>query len=321
MGPPLVYHPAYSVPLPDGHRFPMQKFRLLKERLEQLELACPGQIYQPLPVPRRWLELVHGRSYHEAFAGGLLSRQELRRIGLPVSWPLVRRSWLAVGGTLLAARLALRHGLACHLAGGTHHAFPLHGSGFCIFNDIAVAARVLLAEGRVRQVLVVDLDVHQGDGTAAIFAADPRVFTFSMHGASNFPLHKQVSDRDLALEDGVADDAYLRALQHVLPDLLEQVRPDLVLYNAGVDPHRDDRLGRLDLSDDGLHRRDWLVIDAALRRRIPVATVIGGGYDHLAALVERHTLVVRAAAALSRIHATGTAQSCPVTDDPYAGKR
>jgi acetoin utilization deacetylase AcuC-like enzyme len=271
-------------------------------------------------VPRRWLELVHGRSYHEAFARGQLSRQELRRIGLPVSWPLVRRSWTAVGGTLLTARLALRHGLACHLAGGTHHAFPLHGSGFCIFNDLAVAARVLLAEGRVRQVLVVDLDVHQGDGTAAIFTGDPRVFTFSMHGASNFPLHKQVSDRDLALEDGVGDDAYLRALQHALPDLLDRVRPDLVLYNAGVDPHRDDRLGRLDLSDDGLHRRDWMVIDAALRCRIPVATVIGGGYDHLDALVERHTLVVRAADALARIHATGSALSRPVTDGPQAGQ-
>ncbi len=316
MGPPLVYHPAYSVPLPDGHRFPMQKFQLLKERLEQLELARPGQIHQPLPAPRRWLELVHGRSYHEAFCRGRLSRQELRRIGLPVSWPLVRRSWTAVGGTVLTARLALRHGLACHLAGGTHHAFPLHGSGFCIFNDIAVAARVLLGEGLLGQVLVVDLDVHQGDGTAAIFAADPRVFTFSMHGASNFPLHKQISDRDLALEDGIGDDAYLRALQQTLPELLEQVRPDLVLYNAGVDPHRDDRLGRLELSDDGLYRRDRLVIDAALRRRLPVATVIGGGYDDLAALVERHTLVVRAADGLARIHATGTGQSRPVTDGP-----
>ncbi|MDM7954661.1 MAG: histone deacetylase [Cyanobium sp. CZS 25K] len=321
MGPPLVYHPAYSVPLPSGHRFPMQKFRLLKERLEHLELARPEQIHQPLPAPRRWLEQVHGRAYHEAFARGLLSPREVRRIGLPVSWPLVRRSWMAVGGTVLTARLALRHGLACHLAGGTHHAFPLHGSGFCIFNDCAVAARVLLAEGRVRQVLVVDLDVHQGDGTAAIFAGDPRVFTFSMHGASNFPLHKQVSDRDLALEDGVEDDAYLQALGGTLPDLLAQVQPDLVLYNAGVDPHRDDRLGRLQLSDDGLYRRDWMVIDAALRRRIPVATVIGGGYDGLAALVERHTLVVRAAHALARIHGTEPGRSSPVTDGPQPGKR
>ncbi|WP_216903436.1 histone deacetylase [Synechococcus sp. CCY 9618] len=302
MGPPLVYHPAYAAPLPSGHRFPMQKFRLLRDRLEQLELASSERIHQPLPSPRRWLELVHGRDYHQAFARGLLSTQEVRRIGLPASTPLVRRSWLAVGGTVLTARLALSRGLACHLAGGTHHAFPLHGSGFCIFNDCAVAARVLLAEGRVRQVLVIDLDVHQGDGTAAIFAGDPQVFTFSMHGASNFPLRKQTSDLDLALEDGVEDAPYLAALGRALPDLLSQVRPDLVLYNAGVDPHRNDRLGRLQLSDDGLYRRDWMVLEAVLRRRIPVATVIGGGYDGLAALVERHTLVVRAAHELARIH-------------------
>jgi len=299
---PLVYHPAYSVPLPPGHRFPMQKFRLLRERLELLGLARPEQIHQPLPAPRRWLELVHDRSYHEALARDRLSRQEVRRIGLPPTGPLVRRSWLAVGGTVLTARLALERGIACHLAGGTHHAFPLHGSGFCIFNDCAVAARVLLAEGRVRQLLVVDLDVHQGDGTAAIFAGDPRVFTFSMHAASNFPLRKQTSDLDLALEDGTADEVYLRALRRTLPDLLEQLRPDLVLYNAGVDPHRDDRLGRLELSDAGLYRRDWMVMEAALRRRIPVATLIGGGYDALAPLVERHTLMVRAAHGRARVH-------------------
>jgi acetoin utilization deacetylase AcuC-like enzyme len=302
MGLPLVYHPAYSAPLPSGHRFPMQKFRLLRERLLALALASEERIHQPLPAPRRWLELVHGRAYHEAFARGLLSPREVRRIGLPASRPLVRRSWLAVGGTVLTARLALRHGLACHLAGGTHHAFPLHGSGFCIFNDCAVAARVLLAEGLVRRVLVVDLDVHQGDGTAAIFAGDPRVFTFSMHGASNFPLQKQTSDLDLPLADGEGDGAYLAVLGRTLPDLLAQVRPDLVLYNAGVDPHRDDRLGRLALSDAGLYRRDWMVLQACLERGLPVATVIGGGYDALAALVERHTLVVRAAHELARLH-------------------
>jgi acetoin utilization deacetylase AcuC-like enzyme len=302
MGPPLVYHPAYSAPLPSGHRFPMEKFRLLHERLLALELASQERIHQPLPAPRRWLEQVHGRTYHEAFARGRLSPQEVRRIGLPASRPLVRRSWLAVGGTVLTARMALSHGLACHLAGGTHHAFPLHGSGFCIFNDCAVAARVLLAEGLVHRVLVVDLDVHQGDGTAAIFAGDPRVFTFSMHGASNFPLQKQISDLDLPLADGVGDGAYLADVGRTLPDLLAQVRPDLVLYNAGVDSHRNDRLGRLELSDAGLYRRDWMVIQACLERRIPVATVIGGGYDALAALVERHTLVVRAAHELARLH-------------------
>jgi acetoin utilization deacetylase AcuC-like enzyme len=289
-----VYHPAYSAPLPSGHRFPMGKFHRLLERLRRLDLASDEQLHRPLPVPRRWLELAHGRGYHEAFARGQLSPAEVRRIGLPATTPLVRRSWLAVGGTVLTARLALERGVACHLAGGTHHAFPDHGSGFCIFNDCAVTARLLLAEARVDRVMVVDLDVHQGDGTAVIFQDEARVFTFSAHGASNFPLRKQHSDFDLPLEDGLEDEAYLAAVGGPLRDLLDQVRPDLVLYNAGVDPHRSDRLGRLCLSDSGLLQRDRLVADACLRRRIPLATVIGGGYDELPALVERHSLVVRA---------------------------
>jgi acetoin utilization deacetylase AcuC-like enzyme len=280
----------------------MAKFRLLHALLLRQGLVLPEQIHQPLPAPRRWLELVHGRRYHQAFARGQLSPAEQRRIGLPATGPLVQRSWLAVGGTVLAARLALRHGLACHLAGGTHHAFADHGSGFCIFNDCAIAARVLLAEGAVRQLMVIDLDVHQGDGTAAIFAADPRVFTLSAHCQSNFPLHKQRSDVDLSLDDGLEDHAYLRAIGDRIPDLLDQQRPDLVLYNAGVDPHRDDRLGRLCLSSTGLLNRDRLVLDACLRRRIPVATVLGGGYDALDALVERHSLVFRAAAEQARLH-------------------
>ena len=280
----------------------MAKFRLLLDRLRHLDLAREEQLHRPLPAPRRWLEMVHGRSYHEDFARGRLSAAAIRRIGLPASRPLVRRSWLAVGGTVLTARLALQHGVACHLAGGTHHAFPDHGSGFCIFNDCAVAARVLLSEGSVGQLLVVDLDVHQGDGTAAIFEGDGRVFTFSVHGASNFPLQKRRSDLDLALEDGVEDEDYLRALGTLLPDLIDQVRPDLVLYNAGVDPHRDDRLGRLSLSDDGLFQRDCLVLEACLRRRIPIATVIGGGYAALAELVDRHSLIVRAASRMGTAH-------------------
>ncbi|SBO44385.1 histone deacetylase [Cyanobium sp. NIES-981] len=302
MRPPLVYHPAYSAPLPSSHRFPMAKFRLLLERLQQLELAGPGELHQPLPVPRRWLEAVHPRTYHQAFARGELSRADQRRIGLPATEPLVRRTWLSVGGTLLTARLALRHGIACHLAGGTHHAFPAYGSGFCIFNDVAVASTVLLGEGAVRRLMVVDLDVHQGDGTAAIFAAEPRVFTLSAHGASNFPLRKQTSDLDIPLSDGMEDHEYLVAIGNHLPDLLDQLQPDLVLYNAGVDPHRDDRLGRLCLSHAGLINRDRLVLDACLRRRIPVATVIGGGYGPLQELVERHALVFRAAAEQARLH-------------------
>lgn len=280
----------------------MAKFRLLHELLLRQGLATADQIHQPLPAPRRWLELVHSRRYHQAFCRGELTASEQRRIGLPATTPLVRRTWLAVGGTVLTARLALKHGAACHLAGGTHHAFADHGSGFCIFNDCAVAAAVLLAEGRISRLMVVDLDVHQGDGTAALFAGDQRVFCFSAHCASNFPLRKQTSDLDLPLADGLDDAAYLAAIGDLVPDLLDQVQPDLVLYNAGVDPHRHDRLGKLCLSSEGLLNRDRLVIDACLRRRIPVATVIGGGYDELKPLVERHSLVFRAAAEQARLH-------------------
>ena len=302
MRPPFIYHPAYSAPLPSSHRFPMAKFRLLHQLLLQQGVAVPEQFHTPLPAPRRWLELVHSPRYHRAFARGELNPQEQRRIGLPATTPLVQRTWLAVGGTVLTARLALRHGVACHLAGGTHHAFPDHGSGFCIFNDCAVAARVLLDEGQVQSVMVVDLDVHQGDATAAIFAEDSRVTTLSVHCASNFPLRKQISDHDLPLDDGLEDDDYLRAIGDLIPDLLDQHRPDLVLYNAGVDPHRSDRLGRLCLSDNGLLNRDRLVLDTCLRRGIPIATVIGGGYDALDPLVERHSLVFRAASEQARLH-------------------
>ena len=280
----------------------MAKFRLLHQLLLEQELASAGQFVAPLPAPRRWLELVHGQRYHQAFARGELTHAEQRRIGLPATTPLVQRTWLAVGGTVLTARLALERGLACHLAGGTHHAFPDHGSGFCIFNDCAVAARVLLAEGLVQQLMVIELDVHQGDATAAIFADEPRVFTFSAHCQSNFPLRKQSSNVDLPLDDGLNDGDYLVAIGDLIPNLLDQVRPDLVLYNAGVDPHRQDRLGRLNLSNEGLLNRDRLVLDACLRRSIPVATVIGGGYDELKPLVERHGLVFRAAAEQARLH-------------------
>ncbi len=280
----------------------MAKFRLLHQLLHQQGLASPEQLHTPLPAPRRWLELVHERTYHQAFARNALTAADQRRIGLPATLPLVRRTWLAVGGTVLTARLALRHGVACHLAGGTHHAFPDHGSGFCIFNDCAVAAQVLLAEGAVQRLMVIDLDVHQGDATAAIFADEPRVFTFSAHCASNFPLRKQRSNVDLPLADGLEDVDYLHAIGDLIPELLDQQLPQLVLYNAGVDPHRDDRLGRLCLSSDGLINRDRLVLDACLRRGIPVATVIGGGYDALEPLVKRHSLVFRAAAEQARLH-------------------
>ena len=280
----------------------MAKFRLLNSCLRETGLACDEQMHRPLPVPRRWLELVHDRAYHEAFARDRLDRQAQRRIGLPATPPLVQRTFLAVGGSLLTARLALQHGLACHLAGGTHHAFPDYGSGFCIFNDLAICARVLLEQEGLTRIMVVDLDVHQGDATALIFQHEPRVFTFSAHAASNFPARKQNSDLDLPIADGVEDQDYLALIGDHLPDLLDRLNPQLVLYNAGVDPHRDDRLGRLALTDVGLLQRDHLVLESCLRRNIPVATVIGGGYDAMTPLVKRHALVFRAAADQARLH-------------------
>ena len=279
----------------------MAKFKLLHQLLLDQGLIESKQIHVPLSIARRDLEEIHPRRYHETFSRDQLTRPEQRRIGLPATSALVQRTWLAVGGTLLTARLALQHGLASHLAGGTHHAHPDFGSGFCIFNDCAVTARVLLQRGEVDRVLIVDLDVHQGDGSAACFQADERVTTFSVHAASNFPLRKVNSDFDIPLPDGTEDNDYLAAIGDQLPNVLDALNPQLVLFNAGVDPHRDDRLGRLNLSDDGLLMRDRLVLDACLRRTIPVATVIGGGYDSLKPLVRRHAIVFRAAAEQARL--------------------
>ena len=279
----------------------MAKFKLLHQLLLDQGLIERKQIYVPLSIARRDLEEIHPRRYHETFSRDQLTRPEQRRIGLPATSALVQRTWLAVGGTLLTARLALRYGLANHLAGGTHHAHPDFGSGFCIFNDCAVAARVLLRRREVEKILIVDLDVHQGDGSAACFQTDERVTTFSVHAASNFPLRKVNSDIDIPLPDGTEDGDYLAAIGDQLPNVLDEVKPQLVLFNAGVDPHRDDRLGRLHLSDDGLLMRDRLVLDACLRRKISVATVIGGGYDNLEPLVRRHAIVFRAAAEQARL--------------------
>ena len=302
MSVPIVYHERYSAPLPSTHRFPMEKFRLLRSLLLEEEVIQPQQIFSPLSITRQDLERIHKRSYHEAFSRDQLTLPEQRRIGLPATRPLVQRTWLAVGGTLLTAQMALRHGVACHLAGGTHHAHPGFGSGFCIFNDVAITAKVLLDHGELERILVVDLDVHQGDGTAACFQNDSRVTTLSVHAASNFPLRKVSGDVDIALPDATGDDAYVEAIGDRIPQLLDQHQPDLVLFNAGVDPHSNDRLGRLDLSDAGLLQRDQLVLDAALRRNIPIATVIGGGYDAMKPLVRRHSIVVRAAVEQARLH-------------------
>ncbi len=293
---PIAYHPDYVAPLPEGHRFPMAKFRRLYERLLADGVALPEQFHRPTPPPQAWIEQVHTPAYVQAYCQGTLDDRAQRRIGLPWSPALVRRTCVAVGGTILTAKLALQKGLACNTAGGTHHAFPTYGSGFCIFNDLAIAARQLQREGLIQKVLIVDLDVHQGDGTAFIFQDDASVFTFSLHCDVNFPGTKQCSDLDVPLPAGMEDDDYLRTLADYLPDLLTQVKPEIVLYDAGVDPHIGDRLGKLALTDTGLYRREMQVLTTCLAQRIPVACVIGGGYaDDLEALVYRHSLIHRAA--------------------------
>ena len=232
----------------------------------------------------------------QSYCQGTLENKVQRRIGLPWSPALANRTCVAVGGTILAAQLALRRGIACNTAGGTHHAFPSYGSGFCIFNDLAIACRTLQTQGIVKTVLIVDLDVHQGDGTAFIFQGDDSVFTFSMHCGVNFPGTKQQSDLDVPLPVGMGDDEYLQTLANYLPDLLSQVKPDLILYDAGVDPHIGDKLGKLALTDTGIYRREMQVLSTCIAGGYPVACVIGGGYaDDMKSLVYRHSLLHRAA--------------------------
>jgi acetoin utilization deacetylase AcuC-like enzyme len=298
---PVVHHSAYRASMPPGHRFPMAKYGRLMAHLLEEHVVTPAQVHTPELAPLAWLEQAHTRAYVDAVQGLKLDPAAERRIGLPITPQVVTRSRAAVAGTVLTARLALEHGLACNTAGGSHHAFAGHGAGFCIFNDVAVAARVLLGEGRIERALVVDLDVHQGDGTAAIFAGDSRVHTFSMHCGINFPLLKQSSDLDVGLDAGLEDAAYLALLADHLPGLLAEVRPDLVFFNAGVDPHVDDRLGRLALSEHGLWQRERLVLRTCVDAGVPVAGVIGGGYaPDLEQLVRLHSILHRVASELAR---------------------
>jgi acetoin utilization deacetylase AcuC-like enzyme len=294
--PPIVYHPAYSAPLPPGHRFPMQKYARLVQVLKEDGLIGPEGLHIPEPVSFEMLAAVHDPDYVRQVLDAAVPPKVERVIGMPVTRSISDRVQAAVGGTLLAARLALRHGLACNTAGGSHHAGPRGGAGFCVFNDIGVVARALIDSGEIRQALVVDLDVHQGDGTAFIFEHEPRVFTFSMHGEKNYPVRRGPSDLDIDLPDGSGDEAYLAELRAVLPALLKRVQPDIIFYIAGVDPHESDRLGRLALSDAGLSARDSYVLETCLPVA-PVVGVIGGGYDDdIDRLARRHAILHHAAA-------------------------
>jgi acetoin utilization deacetylase AcuC-like enzyme len=272
------YCDGYYVPLPEGHPFPMAKFPALHRLLRREGLLGPTDVVAPRQADWTDLRRIHTSEYLTHLAEGTLPARAERRMGLPWSERLVYRSRLAVQGTINAAFMALTDGLAANLAGGTHHAFPTRGEGFCVLNDVAVAVRVLQAACWVQRVLIIDLDVHQGNANAAVFADDDSVFTFSMHGAKNYPFEKPPSSLDVPLDDGTDDQRYLDTLEAYLPRTLDAARPDLVFYLGGIDVATDDRFGRLSLTREGLHARDRYVLRQLRARDLPVALLLSGGY-------------------------------------------
>ena len=288
---------SYVIPLPSGHRFPIEKYAMLRNRVIAEGIVTPDRMHNPARVERDDLLRVHTADYVDRFTNGRLEAAEVRRIGFPWSLQLVERAYRAVGGTVEAAEASLVHGVAMNLAGGTHHAFAAHGEGFCVFNDVAIAIRRLQQMGRIRRAASIDLDVHQGNGTHAIFAGDDSVFTFSMHGARNFPFRKVAGSLDVELDDGTTDDRYLDTLAAALPSVLERSSPHLVIYLAGADPLEGDRLGRLRVTEAGLARRDVIVLDACRDIGVPVAITIAGGYGaNIGDSVAAHVQTARIAA-------------------------
>ncbi|KWV95135.1 histone deacetylase [Erythrobacter sp. AP23] len=283
----VVHHADYMAPRPERGTFKFDKYQLVMVALR--ESGEPITEHAPLPMPRAWLEAVHDPAYVGEVFAAEVPRDKERRIGFPVTPHIASRVRHTNGGTWLAAQLAMEHGYAANSAAGSHHALHDTGAGYCVFNDLAVAANRLIAEGDAQRVLIVDCDVHQGDGTAALTAGREDVFTLSLHAEKNFPVRKARSSRDVALPDGVDDEGYMEALTRHLPEVMAVFAPDLVLYQAGVDPHAEDKLGRLSLSDAGLAARDRFVVGEARRRCLPVASALGGGYgDDQHAVARRH---------------------------------
>jgi acetoin utilization deacetylase AcuC-like enzyme len=299
------YSDTFVLPLPDHHRFPMAKYRLLRERIVDEGIIAADDLHLPDPIGWDDLRLVHDAAYIDAVATGTLPADAQRRIGFPWSEMMVERSRRSVGATLAAARtlvgdrlqtVSCDDAVSANLAGGTHHAFRDHGEGYCVFNDVAVVYAVLRRDRQITRATVVDCDVHQGNGTAAIFRDEPDLFTFSLHGAKNFPFRKEVSDLDVTFEDGAGDEEYLSALDAHLPRVLDDHRPELVFYLAGADPYEGDRLGRLKLTVDGLRERDRRVFAACRQRHLPVVVAMSGGYaPDVDAIVTIHTNTIREA--------------------------
>ncbi len=294
---PVIHHPEYQASLKPTHRFPMSKYGYLRACLASRGLLADDPVFSPKPAGAEILKKAHDPDYVARALSGALTDQEVRRIGLPQTQQVIRRACFAAAGSLMAARYAFKTGIACNAAGGSHHAAYGHGAGYCVFNDVAVAIRGLQAEHAAQRFLIVDCDVHQGDGTAAIFKGDAAVVTLSLHAEKNFPFRKVAGDLDIALADGTGDDAYLSVLHRGLSQAGAAGPFDLIFYNAGVDVHADDRLGRLALSDDGIRARDAAVFRWAQARREPIVGVLGGGYGpDPVVIAERHAILFEEAA-------------------------
>jgi acetoin utilization deacetylase AcuC-like enzyme len=292
----IAWSPIYAHPLPAGHRFPMEKYTLLPEQLLYEGTVTEENFFAPPPLEEGYITSTHTPHYWRRLSTLQLTPFEVRRTGFPLSEGLVQREIVIANGTVLAARYALEHGVAMNIAGGTHHAFTDHGEGFCLLNDIAIGANYLLEKELVRKVLVVDLDVHQGNGTAEIFRDEPRVFTFSMHGAKNYPLHKEPSDLDIPLPDGTDDQTYLGILRETLPRLLDAQQPGFVFFQSGVDVLASDKLGRLAMTIGGCRERDRVVLGLCRQHKLPVVVSMGGGYsERVADIVEAHANTYRLA--------------------------
>jgi acetoin utilization deacetylase AcuC-like enzyme len=291
----LIYHEGYDLNLGE-HVFPSQKFRLIAEKLVADGIASKEDFLRPQPASDSDILRVHTSEWVQKLKTGTLTRSDIMKLEVPYSQELVDAFWLAAGGTIAAAQATLRDGFGCNLGGGFHHAYPGHGEGFCAIHDVAVAIRRMQSEGAIRKAMVVDTDVHHGNGTAAIFGKDDSVFTLSIHQANNYPAHKPASTLDLNMEDGVSDEEYLGALQPAVRHALEKFQPDMLFYLGGADPYREDQLGGLDISIGGLKARDSGVFEEARKRKIPVVTTLAGGYARrLGDTVEIHLNTIRAA--------------------------
>ncbi|HTH54598.1 MAG TPA: histone deacetylase [Cyclobacteriaceae bacterium] len=291
----VAWSSEYVLPLPPGHRFPMSKYEMLPQQLLYEGTLHEKNFFTPDPVDEGWILKTHEADYWKKLKDLSLSPPEIRRVGFPLTPELVQREITIVHGTMLCAEYALQNGIAMNIAGGTHHAFTNKGEGFCLLNDIAMAANYLLAKNLVKQILVVDLDVHQGNGTAQIFKDDPRVFTFSMHGTNNYPLVKETSNLDIGLPDFTTDDFYLSTLDVNLKNLVDQVQPDFIFFQSGVDILETDKMGRLKVTKSGCKTRDRLVFETAKKNTIPIVASMGGGYSEFLEVIDAHANTYRVA--------------------------